>query len=111
MSHRGSPSSATSVSFDVGGWSTRDTSVATCRRRDGAEGFQGEQFCGILERSGLTWARINMNSLDMPNTLSMYDTLSCGFVLVNLARRSVERQGQEPRSGASRGRRTTSSRC
>ena len=32
----------------------------------------------------LTRARITMNSLDMPNTLSMNDTLSWGFVLVSL---------------------------
>ena len=31
-----------------------------------------------------------MNSLDMPNTLSMYDTLSLGFVLVNLQKHDVK---------------------
>lgn len=42
-----------------------------------------------------------MNSLDMPNTLSMYDTLSLGFVLVNLQKHDVKL-----RVSSQRGRRT-----
>lgn len=37
-----------------------------------------------------------MNSLDMPNTLSMYDTLSCGFVFVSLGIEEQERKDIQP---------------
>lgn len=39
-----------------------------------------------------------MNSLDMPNTLSMYDTLSSGFVFVNL-NGNLSSSGQGGRAG------------
>ena len=53
-----------------------------------------------------------MNSLDMPNTLSMYDTLSSGFVFVNLGSvRSVQRSARSARAGRGGGGLTTSNLC
>ena len=43
-----------------------------------------------------TWARISINSLDMPNTLSMYDTVSCVFVFVSLSGSSQGRLASTP---------------
>ena len=68
-------------------------------RREGwggrAQG-QGQQGFGLALPLGLTWARVRMNSLDMPNTLSMYDTVSCVFVFVSLSGSSQERLASTP---------------